>query len=72
MYVISLVFSFVICFIILVVSMSGVAWPGACRLLPSPRVVVADIALAHTHKHTRGYQNKLLPNISDLKPKMYG
>ena len=72
MYVISLVFSFVICFIILVVSMSGVAWPCARRLLPLPRVVVADIALAHTHKYTRGYQNKLLPNISDLKPKIYG
>ena len=56
MYVISLVFSFVICFIILVVSgMSGAAWPGARRLLP-PRVVrthVCTRARAHMYAETK-------------------
>ena len=26
----------------------------------------------HTYIHTRGDQNKLLPDISDVKPKIYG
>ena len=53
MYVISLVFSFVICFIILVVSMSGAAWLGARRLLPPPRVACAHCARTHAHTYTR-------------------
>ena len=48
---------------------------GAARLdaAPAGRAHVACAhTYAHTHIQTRGYQNKVLPDISDLKPKIYG
>ena len=53
--------------IVIMRGISGAALGG------QPRVASAHVHThARTHIHTRGDQNKLLPDISDLKPKIYG